>query len=300
MLKTTSFSLMTVMILFTGCGSNDKTSNPISEEPIQQEIKVEPTVKVTKQSTPIKRVPNKPPVASPQNITINKNSTKVITLSGADLDGDALTYTVVTPPTKGAFKNGVYTPNRDYVGSDSFTFKANDGKVDSLPATISIIVTDTAEVINGYTLPPEPDPKINNSTLLGIDSNSNGVRDDVERYIIKTYPKKLQVEILMDGAKTFQKIMEQSTGNATVLQKNFSRLIACEIYLMRLNKNLIPENFLFSRILKHIIVNNPDRVKKYLDYNIALSGGVYGNTSDAYKREACSQETITVLEEMGL
>ena len=41
------------------------------------------------------------------------------------------------------------------------------------------------EVINGFTLPPEPDPVINNSTLLGIDSNNNGVRDDVERVIVK-------------------------------------------------------------------------------------------------------------------
>jgi len=136
--------------------------------------------------------------------------------------------------------------------------------------------------------------------LIGIDSNDNGVRDDVERKIIKTYPKKLQVEILMDGAKTFQKIMEQSTGNATVLQKDISRLIACDIYLMDLNMNLIPENFLFSTILENIVINTPDRVKKYLDYNIALSGGVYGNTDDAYKKESCSQETITVLEEMGL
>ena len=38
-----------------------------------------------------------------------------------------------------------------------------------------------------YKLPPEPDPKINNSTLLGIDSNNNGVRDDVERWIYETY-----------------------------------------------------------------------------------------------------------------
>ena len=34
-----------------------------------------------------------------------------------------------------------------------------------------------SETINGHTLPPEPDPKINNSTLLGIDSNNNGVRE---------------------------------------------------------------------------------------------------------------------------
>jgi len=43
------------------------------------------------------------------------------------------------------------------------------------------------KVINGYTLPPEPDPKINNATLLGVDSNHNGIRDDVERWIVKTF-----------------------------------------------------------------------------------------------------------------
>ena len=35
--------------------------------------------------------------------------------------------------------------------------------------------------VNGHILPPEPDPKVNNATLGGVDSNNNGVRDDVER-----------------------------------------------------------------------------------------------------------------------
>lgn len=39
------------------------------------------------------------------------------------------------------------------------------------------------EVINGITVPPEPAPTLNNSTLAGIDVNKNGVRDDVERVI---------------------------------------------------------------------------------------------------------------------
>ena len=43
------------------------------------------------------------------------------------------------------------------------------------------------KVINGHQLPPEPDPTINNSTLLGIDSNDNGIRDDVEIYILQRY-----------------------------------------------------------------------------------------------------------------
>ena len=53
--------------------------------------------------------------------------------------------------------------------------------------TTKVATSKPVEVINGYTLPPEPDPKINNSTLLGVDSNKNGIRDDVERWIIKKY-----------------------------------------------------------------------------------------------------------------
>ena len=36
--------------------------------------------------------------------------------------------------------------------------------------------------INGD-LPPEPDPTANSATLSGVDSNGNGIRDDVERAI---------------------------------------------------------------------------------------------------------------------
>ncbi|OQX58368.1 MAG: hypothetical protein B5M52_05620 [Helicobacteraceae bacterium 4484_230] len=58
-----------------------------------------------------------------------------------------------------------------------------DGKLSS-PKTITVY-----KVVHGHRLPPEPDPKINNSTLLGIDSNNNGVRDDVERWIYTRYDK---------------------------------------------------------------------------------------------------------------
>ena len=48
----------------------------------------------------------------------------------------------------------------------------------SFKATIEIEVEEP-EIVNGYLLPPEPDEQLNNATLLGIDSNDNGVRDDV-------------------------------------------------------------------------------------------------------------------------
>ena len=56
-----------------------------------------------------------------------------------------MTYSIVDNPTSGTVAlNGskaTYTPNAGYFGSDSFTFKVNDGSLDSEKATISITVT---------------------------------------------------------------------------------------------------------------------------------------------------------------
>jgi len=61
-----------------------------------------------------------------------------------------------------------------------------------------------------YELPPEPDPTQNNSTLLGIDSNNNGVRDDVERWIYKTYKDKhpIHIDIAMQAGRAYKLVLE--------------------------------------------------------------------------------------------
>ena len=46
---------------------------------------------------------------------------------------------------------------------------------------------DTATTINGITVPPAPDPVANNATLAGVDSNNNGVRDDVDRLVASKF-----------------------------------------------------------------------------------------------------------------
>ena len=58
--------------------------------------------------------------------------------------------------------------------------------------------------VNGHRLPPEPDPVVNNSTLLGVDVNGNGVRDDVERWIYKTYDHPIERAVFMQLAKALQ------------------------------------------------------------------------------------------------
>jgi hypothetical protein len=67
-------------------------------------------------------------------------------------DGAALQYSIVTGPTNGtvAFDaDGTYTftPNAGFTGTDSFTFKANDGIADSNTATVTISVFNHAPVI---------------------------------------------------------------------------------------------------------------------------------------------------------
>lgn len=52
------------------------------------------------------------------------------------------------------------------------------------PTTPSQPVND---IINGIKVPPLPDPKINDATQAGVDSNSNGIRDDVERLLVKEF-----------------------------------------------------------------------------------------------------------------
>ena len=76
-------------------------------------------------------------MADAQNVTTAEDTAQPITLTGTDVDGSPLTYTIVTPPAHGTLSgtapNLTYTPAANYNGADSFTFKVNDGTVDSAP-----------------------------------------------------------------------------------------------------------------------------------------------------------------------
>ena len=67
--------------------------------------------------------------------------------------------------------------------------------------------TTSNETINGIVVPPEPDATANNATLAGVDSNSNGVRDDVERQIAKAISSQADFSKSLLAAKTYQTIL---------------------------------------------------------------------------------------------
>jgi hypothetical protein len=85
------------------------------------------------------------PVANAQSVTTAEDIAKAITLTGTDVDGGTLTYSVVAGPSHGTLSGTApaltYTSAANYNGPDNFTFKVNDGTVDSNIATVNITVT---------------------------------------------------------------------------------------------------------------------------------------------------------------
>jgi cysteine-rich repeat protein len=94
---------------------------------------------------------NDPPVANAATAMVDEDGSVIITLSGSDIDGDSLTFETVTGPATGtlstytlvppAMATVTYTPNPNSAANDSFTFRVNDGTVNSAAATVTITVT---------------------------------------------------------------------------------------------------------------------------------------------------------------
>ena len=105
---------------------------------------------------------NDAPVANNQSPTTNEDENKSITLTGTDAEGQTITFTVLTQPAHGSLSGTppalTYSPASNYFGSDSFTFKGNDGQADSNIATISITINSVNDV-------PVADNKIINTTI---------------------------------------------------------------------------------------------------------------------------------------
>ena len=94
-----------------------------------------------------------PPIANSITISTIKNTSKIEQLDCSDSLNLPITYVVTQNPSNGILSidpNGfvTYIPNQDYVGSDSASYKVNNGYLDSDVKTISITITlDPDEVV---------------------------------------------------------------------------------------------------------------------------------------------------------
>jgi len=162
------------------------------------------------------------------------------------------------------------------------------------------------KVINGHRLPPEPDPAINNSTLLGIDSNDNGVRDDVERYIYNRYSKdpdfpKTKIALAMQYAWATQKVLEKPVIESDIYLED---ALSCESYwLDKQTENMSGFDYIKYSMkhavfndtaLKDVMLNTKQRIQRKFQFNAACSGHIFPSRKKSL--QPC-QTNIDLLEE---
>ncbi len=137
---------------YTACDQGDGADDPSVLCTVE-------TVTVT--VTPV----NDDPVANPQTVLTNGDVNVVITLTGSDIDGDSLTFTIVASPTKGVIVAGptqqtptsanvTYDPNDGSNASDEFEFQVDDGSGGTATAFVSINpfegCTDDSDCLSGF------------------------------------------------------------------------------------------------------------------------------------------------------
>jgi VCBS repeat-containing protein len=119
-----------------------------------------------------------------EDTTLNIDAANGVLDNDNNVDGDALTVTVVSPPMNGQLMANAdgsfsYTPNSDFVGTDSFAYVANDGTVDSAAAIVTITVNSANDApqaaADQYSVDAESSIVVNaNDGVLANDSDAEG------------------------------------------------------------------------------------------------------------------------------
>ncbi len=123
---------------------------------------------------------NDAPVAIVPGRVTDEDTPVAITLTGTDVDGDSLTYTVVQAPSHGTLSgtapNVTYTPAADYHGPDSFTFQVNDGQAALDVATVSLTVRSVNDAPEAVAQSAATDEDTSVAlTLVGTDVEGDGL-----------------------------------------------------------------------------------------------------------------------------
>ena len=134
-------------------------------------LRVEPVENGKVDSAPAKASIKVAPNTVLSLLTTMEDTPVEIRLMGSDPDLDPLTYSTIAGPSHGSLNgtapNLTYTPSPNFYGSDSFTFKVNDGTADSALAIVSITVS------------PVNDPPVANDDTAATREDTPAVTIDV-------------------------------------------------------------------------------------------------------------------------
>lgn len=154
---------------------------------------------------------NQKPVATFTSFTTDEDTTYNGTLAATDADGNTLTYSKVSNALFGTVivnSNGnfTYIPSTNYSGADSFSYKVNDGTIDSLTKTVNIVINSVEDVTDDH-----PNTTTN-VTTINLNSEVTGnleLSDDVDYF-----------KFVLTETKTVE--FERESVNGTVGQAKYA------------------------------------------------------------------------------
>lgn len=154
----------------------------------------------------------------------------------------------------------------------------------SKKVSVSNVPQPSAELL--ATLPPDPGGA-GETTLAGIDSNGNGVRDDIERYIVFAYPESEKTRAgLMQMARAAQNtILQAEDKNASIKNtEDFTNGQQCLEYFI-----FYRTVFTIKDDLKNEILNTRARIKEWSTAQDQAAGEVRTVAGQPSERKAkCS------------
>ena len=137
-----------------------------------------------------------------------------------------------------------------------------------------------------FQLPPDPGPA-GDATLEGVDSNGNGIRDDIERWIYLTYPdsEKLRRALVQEYYPLQNMIIHGQQQNRDAVYDDMialQRSSECLYYVHPDKPHKI------SAELEARIVNTDDRVYGYLESSRLLGGGTFQGVPMSKWKNSCN------------
>jgi hypothetical protein len=215
-----------------------------------------------------------------QNVVVQDTTPPVITAPAA-VTADSATGQPIAVAIGSATATDAFTPvsiTSDApamfpIGNTTVTWTATDANGNTSTATQLVTVNDASIFAN---LPPDPGAA-GKATLEGIDSDNDGVRDDVQRWIVMNYPnsEKTRAALIQEAKLDQQFILNAADPNVSLtIAKQMMRSEACLAYVQRQNYYDI------SRMFQAIFLNTYTRSKAWLQADHHLSGTMFKGLAD--------------------